>query len=278
MTTITLPTASSGPSENATPAATHEEAHPVTSTKQAAVIAYRWSRAGNRFGDVPVLRILSLPGLAISWLRFLGYVGEHTGDVVQRGVAAVAVPNPVTRPSRTHAPTIALARGLWAGIVAALAAVAVWWMATGSIDAEITSVALWAALGIVALSYVLQVVAKRVALAHNPEAHGLQARADEIAAETGRPAVVAKNFGAWPRGTGAGRALMQDVIDETNASETVLVCYARNERVAELYRKAGAKDRGGPGSRLLVLRGVRPGDEASRSLQAQIGLARVTNL
>lgn len=69
----------------------------------------------------------------------------------------------------------------------------------------------------------------------------LHRRAAELEATAGRPVVVGSSFGAWPRGTGDGTALLTAVLAELHTDRVGLVVAARDHRVAAWYTAHGAR-------------------------------------
>lgn len=229
---------------------------PVTGAAQAARVAWRWTMAytqppgapcdapaaacrsmgsGRWAGARRALAVAARPGL---WLANLLFVAFHGPEVVAAGVAAACVPNPA-RAERAR-------RVLWpviGGLVAAFLAAAILLLggmatavATGRDPAAVgLAVLIAAGIGALPLTVAHLVWDRRGAVSDRL----LHRCAAELGRAADRPVVVGTWFGAWPRGTGEGTALLTAVLAELRADRVGLLVAARDDRVAAWYTAHG---------------------------------------
>ncbi|MCW2529558.1 MAG: hypothetical protein JWM76_4418 [Pseudonocardiales bacterium] len=202
----------------------------VTSTRQAARIAYRWTLTNSPVWQRrPWVGWLAVP---FTWWVNLILIGCNAGDIVHWNVAAAKIPNRDVRPRRRHWPTIALAVVIAAPITAPFILPA---PQSGPPSLGV---------GIIYLLYLLIILVLTVAATADNlgsvmrSAGGtsaMHARAKELRASTGGTVVVASNFGAWPRHTGAGGELLEAVLDELGSAGVSVLANASNAQVAGSY-------------------------------------------
>lgn len=178
------------------------------------------------------------PGL---WVGNLLFVARHGPEVVAVGLAAACVPNPV-RAGRGR-------RVLWPvlGLVVAAAVIAILAVATlllvvvrGSSAGRAAAstalmVLLGAGIGTLLLAAAHMGLGRRGAVPDRV----LHRYAAELGCASGRPVVIGTSFGAWPRGTGDGTALLTAVLAELRDDRVGLLVAARDDRVAAWYAAHG---------------------------------------
>jgi hypothetical protein len=206
----------------------------LQSTRQACAIAYRWAMAFSTLGRVwAPLAFLTLPGY---WLMMLVTVGRWAGDVVQCDRAAALIPNRGIRPARWDWRPMALAAAIFGGIPLLM------YGGLLAVPRHITGMMVYWSLKALLCCYCLtafdcMAILLRVLRYLLP----FRAWKKSVETSTGKHVIVGSLFGAWPRGTGAGTALITYLQIENGTDEQALVGLASSPRVAAGYIRRGAQ-------------------------------------